>query len=124
MSERESELRFLVRNVEAVETVASSSIMSAILSLMAQEGKYRVIDLKEFNQLISGYNKIDDAIAELKNLIHQMNGTQVDPEPHGSRDTFVPKPKHSMTQEEFFERAKQKEDDENAVQEYYNAMQD
>ena len=124
MSERESELRFLVRNVEAVETVASSSIMSAILSLMAQEGKYRVIDLKEFNQLISGYNKIDDAIAELKTLIHQMNGTQVEPEPHGSRDTFVPKPKHSMTQEEFFERAKQKEDDENAVQEYYNAMQD
>ena len=47
-----------------------------------------------------------------------------DDEPHGSRDTFVPKPKHSMTQEEFFERAKQKEDDENAVQEYYNAMQD
>ena len=92
MSERESELRFLVRNVEAVETVASSSIMSAILSLMAQEGKYRVIDLKEFNQLISGYNKIDDAIAELKTLIHQMNGTQVDPEPHGSRDTFVPHP--------------------------------
>ena len=124
MSERESELRFLVRNVEAVETVASSSIMSSILSLMAQEGKYRVIDLKEFNQLISGYNKIDDAIAELKNLIHQMNGTQVEPNPHGSRDTLVPKPKHSMTQEEFFERAKQKEDDENAVQEHYNAMQD
>lgn len=124
MSERESELRFLVRNVEAVETVASSSIMSAILSLMAQEGKYRVIDLKEFNQLISGYNKIDDAIADLKNLIHQMNGTQVDPEPHGSRDTLVPKPKHSMTQEEFFERAKQKEDDENAAQEFYNSMQD
>ena len=92
MSERESELRFLVRNVEAVETVASSSIMSAILSLMAQEGKYRVIDLKEFNQLISGYNKIDDAIAELKNLIHQMNGTQAEPNPHGSRDTFVPPP--------------------------------
>ena len=124
MSERESELRFLARNVEAVETVASSTIMSAILSLMAQEGKYRVIDLKEFNQLISGYNKIDDALVELKNLIHQINGTQAEPNPHGSRDTFVPKPKHSMTQEEFFERAKQKEDDENAVQEHYNAMQD
>ena len=124
MSERESELRFLARNVEAVETVANSAIMSQILSLMALEGRYRVIDLKEFNQLISGYNKIDDAIVELKNLIHQMNGTQAEPEPHGSRDTFVPKPKHSMTQEEFFERAKQKEDDEKAVQEYYNAMQD
>lgn len=124
MSERESELRFLAGNVEAVEIVASSSIMSQILSLMTQETKHRVIDTNEFNQLISGYNKIDDAIVDLKTLIHKMNGTQVDPEPHGSRDTFVPKPKHSMTQEEFFERAKQKEDDENAVQEYYNAMQD
>jgi hypothetical protein len=90
MSERESELRFLVRNVEAVETVATSTIMSQILSLMETgDKKYRVIDLKEFNQLIAGYNKIDDAIVELKNLIHYMNGTKAEPEPHGSRDTFV-----------------------------------
>ena len=105
MSERESELRFLARNVEAVETVASSTIMSQILSLMEREDKkYRVIDLKEFNQLISGYNKIDDAIVELKNLIHSMNGTKAEPEPHGSRDTFVPHP--------------------NEEPEHYNAMQD
>lgn len=115
MSERESELRFLVRNVEAVETVASSAIMSAILSLMAQEGKYRVIDLKEFNQLISGYNKIDEAIVELKTLIHQMNGTQAEPEPHGSRDTFVPHP----CDEYYVVRHNAAEDDER-----FNAMQD
>lgn len=116
MSERESELRFLARNVEAVETVASSTIMSAILSLMAQEGKHRVIDLKEFNQLISGYNKIDDALVELKNLIHQINGTQAEPNPHGSRDTLVPKP--TDPGEEFWARMRERDD------EHYNAMQD
>ena len=116
MSERESELRFLARNVEAVETVASSSIMSQILSLMAQEAKHRVIDLNEFNQLISGYNKIDEAIAELKTIIHQMNGTQVDPEPHGSRDTFVPKP--TDPGEEFWARMSERDD------EHYNARRE
>jgi hypothetical protein len=116
MSERESELRFLARNVEAVETVASSTIMSQILSLMAQEGKHRVIDLKEFNQLISGYNKIDEAIVELKTLIHSINGSKAEPEPHGSRDTFVPKPVDPG--EAFWARMRERED------EQYNAMQD
>jgi hypothetical protein len=115
MSERESELRFLARNVEAVETVATSAIMSQIVSLMAQEGKHRVIDILEFNQLISGYNKIDDAIVELKNLIHQMNGTQAEPEPHGSRDTFSPE---TDPGEAFWARMRERDD------EHYNAMQD
>jgi hypothetical protein len=124
MSERESELRFLARNVEAVETVASSTIMSQIISLMETgDKKYRVIDLKEFNQLISGYNKIDDAIVELKNLIHSINGAKAEPEPHGSRDTFVPKPKGPMTQDEWLESMREKEEIANAFEDY-NAMQD
>ena len=115
MSERESELRFLARNVEAVETVAMSAIMSQIVSLFAREGKHQVIDILELNKLISGYNKIDDAIVELKNLIHQMNGTQAEPNPHGSRDTFSPQ---NDPGEEFWARMRERDE------EQYNAMQD
>ena len=37
--------------------------------------------------------------------------------------SYIPKPKGPMTQEEFFELAKQKQDDADAVQEIYNDMQ-
>jgi hypothetical protein len=104
MSERESALRFLASNLEAIETLTRSTIIGQIMALMTDERKYRLIDMKETNELCEGFNKMDDAIVELKNLVHSMNGKQADPEPHGSRDTFVPHP--------------------NEEPEHYNAMQD
>jgi len=44
-------------------------------------------------------------------------------EPHGSRDTFVPKPRGPVTQEQELERLRQKEED-SMPDEDYNAMQD
>jgi len=44
-------------------------------------------------------------------------------EPHGSRDTFVPKPKGPMTQDEWLKSMKEKEEIANAFEDY-NAMQD
>jgi hypothetical protein len=46
-----------------------------------------------------------------------------DPEPHGARDTFVPKPRGPVTQEQELERLRQKEED-SMPDEDYNAMQD
>ena len=106
--------------------------VALIMDLLAELIEKRGIDAKDD---VVG-KRLGNAHFELNHALWDMNeGTSSEDsgdegidenngEPHGVRDTFVPKPKHSMTQEEFFERAKQKEDDENAVQEYYNAMQD
>ena len=91
MTARKAELRYLNRNITAIETLASSSILHSILDMMGREGKYRTITIEEFIRLNEAFLKMDNAITELNNLVHNMNGTDAEPEPHGSRDTFVPK---------------------------------
>jgi hypothetical protein len=104
MIARKAELQYLSRNIEALQTIAGSSILSNILQLVEFHASKRVITIQEFIRLNEAYNKFDNAITELKNLVNEMNGTQAEPEPHGSRDTFVPHP--------------------NEEPEHYNAMQD
>jgi len=89
MTARKAELRHLNRNLAALETLASSSVLSHILQMIGREHKYRTISIQEFMRLNEAYLKMDNAITEFNNLVHDMNGTQAEPEPHGSRDTFV-----------------------------------
>jgi hypothetical protein len=116
MIARKAELRYLSRNIEALQTIAGSSILSNILQLVELDASKRVITIQEFMRLNEAFNKFDNAITELNNLVHSMNGTQAEPEPHGSRDTFVPKP--TDPGEAFWARMRERED------EQYNAMQD
>jgi hypothetical protein len=123
MTARKAELKHLSRNIEALQTIAGSSVLTNILQLVELDASKRVITIQEFMRLNEAFNKFDNAITELNNLVNEMNGTQTEPEPHGSRDTFVPKPKGPMTQDEWLESMKEKEEIANAFEEY-NAMQD
>lgn len=91
MTARKAELRYLNRNIEALQTIANSSVLNQILGLVAQDMGTRVISIPEFMRMNEAFNKLDNAITELNHLVHNMNGTDAEPEPHGSRDTFVPK---------------------------------
>jgi hypothetical protein len=92
MISRKAELRYLNRNIEALQTIASSSVLNQILDLIVRDMDTRVISIQEFMRMNEAFNKLDNAITELNHLVHTMNGTDAEPEPHGSRDTFVPHP--------------------------------
>ena len=119
MTARKAELRYLNRNITAIETLASSSILHSILDMMGREGKYRTITIEEFIRLNEAFLKMDNAITELNNLVHEMNGTKDEPEPHGSRDTFVPRPTRIVCNNMAFTLAKDGPDDES-----FNTMHD
>jgi len=124
MTKRTKEFRCLYLHIEATKVVSDCTVEDQIAS-MAIGGH---INAKELLELQSYYNKASLALTELKAIARRMAdfdkaGNPVDDEPHGSRDTFVPKPKGPMTQDEWLESMKEKEEIANAFEDY-NAMQD
>ena len=111
-------------HIEATQVVSDCTVEDQISS-MAIGGH---INAKELLELQSYYSKASLALTDLKAIARRMAdfdkaGNPVDGEPHGSRDTFVPKPKGPVTQEQELERLRQKEED-SMPDEDYNAMQD
>ena len=76
---------------------------------------------KQFLEL--AHRSLNRAIEIVENHVYPEFEIDDDPEPHGARDTFVPKPKGPVTQEQELERLRQKEED-SMPDEDYNAMQD
>jgi hypothetical protein len=92
MQPRKAELANLNRNIEALKTILGSSVYATMNALLVEDKDNRLVSVAEYLRLSEAFNKVEDAIIDLNHLVHDMNGTRAEPEPHGSRDTFVPHP--------------------------------